>query len=109
MTLTTQAINKYISTIERSLAERYGNVDDSWRLLLDMLADNLRLYKVIQDKIQTKPSELKNVDIKNFKEISATILKITQKLSVASPYDLSKTKLPQKEEKENDYVESLIG
>lgn len=109
MTLTTQAINKYISTIERSLTERYGNVDDSWRLLLDMLADNLRLYKVIQDKIQTKPNELKNVDIKNFKEISATILKITQKLGVSSPYDMAKVKLPQKEEKENDYVDNLLG
>ena len=100
-------VEQYIRTVRKSLKEKYGKVDPAWELMVDMLQDNLLLYYSYRDRLRSG-EELKFSESKSFREITATILKLSQKLGVSSPYDYSKVKPPKKETKEEpDYIDSL--
>lgn len=101
-------VEQYIRTVRKSLKEKYGKVDPAWELMVDMLQDNLLLYYSYRDRLRSG-EELKFSESKSFREITATILKLSQKLGISSPYDYSKVKPPKEEKKEEsqDYLDSL--
>ena len=101
-------VKDYISTVKKSLKEKYGRIDPSWQLMVDLLEDQLLLYYDFRDKLHNG-EELKFSETKSFREILASILKLTQKLGVASPYDTAKVKTTEKKEEEPDYLDSLNG
>lgn len=112
--LTTQAkennkkVDKYMTACRKSLRERFGRVDEAWNLTLDMLQDQLLMYYSFQDKLRGG-QELKFSEIKMYREITASILKLTTKLGVSSPYDQKITRqvATEKKDDEPDYLESL--
>ena len=98
---------QYIRTVRKSLKEKYGMVDPAWELMIDMLQDNMLVYYNYRDRLRAG-EELKFSESKAMREVTATILKLSQKLGVSSPYDYNKTKPVKKEEKEApDYLDSL--
>lgn len=108
MDLTDKGITQYMNTVRRFLTERYGAVDPSWEATLSVLEDNLHIYRKLHEAIRNTPDALSTKDIKIYKEITNSILKISQKLGI-SPYDQGRVKTPTKGEKETDYVDSLVG
>lgn len=99
-------VKDYILTVKKSLKEKYGYIDPSWQLMVDLLEDQLLLYYDFRDKLHNG-EELKFSETKSFREILASILKLTQKLGTASPYDAVKVKVAEKKEEESDYLDSL--
>lgn len=100
-------VDQYIRTVRKSLKEKYGRVDPAWELMIDMLQDNLLVYYNYRDRLHAG-EELKFSESKAFREVTATILKLSQKLGTTSPYDTVKVKPVKKEEKEApDYLDSL--
>ncbi len=107
MQLTDKGIQNYILAVRKSLTERFGGVDPTWEVQLSILEDNMHIYKKLHEAIHNNPNELSTKDLKVYKEITNGILKISQKLGI-SPYDKPRIKIPTKEEKEEDYVDSLM-
>lgn len=100
-------VEQYIRTVRKSLKEKFGTIDPAWELMVNMLEDNLLIYYNYRDRLRAG-EELKFSESKAFREITATILKLSQKLGVSSPYDYSKVKPPKKETKEEpDYIDTL--
>lgn len=100
-------VKEYIRTVKRSLKEKYGAIDPSWQLMIDCLEDQLLLYYTYRDKLHSG-AELKFSETKSFREILASILKLTQKLGVSSPYDQVKVKpAGNKKDEEPDYIDTL--
>lgn len=100
-------VEQYIRTVRKSLKEKYGRVDPSWELMISLLEDNMLIYYNYRDRLHAG-EELKFSESKAMREVTATILKLSQKLGVSSPYDYNKTKPAKKEEKEApDYIDTL--
>ena len=100
-------VKEYIRTVKKSLKEKYGQIDPSWGLMVDLLEDQLLLYYGYRDRLHNG-EELKYTESKSFREILASILKLTQKLGVSSPYDQVKVKPTNDSKKdEPDYIDSL--
>ena len=101
-------VDKYMAACRKSLRERFGHIDEAWNLTLDMLCDQLLLYYSFQDKLRGG-QELKFSEIKTYREITASILKLTTKLGVSSPYDqkITRQMATEKKEEEPDYINEL--
>ena len=102
----TKQVDSYIRTVRKSLKEKYGYVDPAWELMIDMLQDQLLLYYSYRERLH-KGEELKFSESKAFREITASILKLSQKLGVNSPYDTAKVKVTDKKDDEPDYIDSI--
>jgi len=108
MKLSDKGIKNYIENVQRTLQERFGNIDPAWEMQLILLEDNLLVYKKLHEAIQNDPDSLSIKDMKVLKEVTNAVLKLSQKFGL-TPYDKPRIKLPDKKEKENDYIDSLIG
>lgn len=101
-------VERYMAACRKSLRERFGRIDEAWNLTLDMLQDQLLLYYSFQEQLRSGV-DLKFSEIKTYREITASILKLTTKLGVSSPYDQKVTRqvANEKKDEEPDYLESL--
>lgn len=101
-------VERYMAACRKSLRERFGRIDEAWNLTLDMLQDQLLLYYSFQEQLRSGV-DLKFSEIKTYREITASILKLTTKLGVSSPYDQKAVRsvTPEKSDKEPDYIDSL--
>jgi hypothetical protein len=99
-------VKDYILTVKRSLKEKYGRIDPAWQLMIDLLEDQLLLYYDFREKLHNG-EELKFSETKSFREILASILKLSQKLGISSPYDFAKVKVTEKKEEQPDYIDEL--
>lgn len=102
--------NKVIQDIERYLTERYGKVNDEWRLTLSLLKDNLTLYSMCMKSIKENgiydsSTQKKNPLLSTVKDIQATMIKQIQHLGL-TPYAASKIK-DLVEDDDDDFLESL--
>ena len=89
-------IKDYIDYVREYLISEYGEVKSEWEITLKLLEDNLILYEDIrqclnQYGIYDASSGKKTHLLSTLKEISATILKLIQKLGI-SPYDYARIK-----------------
>ena len=105
-TANSKKVSDYILTVKRSLKEKYGRIDPAWQLMIDLLEDQLLLYYDFRDKLHNG-EELKFSETKSFREILASILKLSQKLGISSPYDTAKVKPTDKPKEEPDYLDTL--
>lgn len=103
-------VEKYMAACRKSLRERFGHIDEAWNLTLDMLQDQLLLYYSFQEQLRSGVA-LKFSEIKTYREITASILKLTTKLGVSSPYDQKITRqiATEKKDDEPDYLNELNG
>lgn len=101
-------VDKYMAACRKSLRERFGHIDEAWNLTLDMLQDQLLLYYSFQEQLRSG-EPLKFSEIKMYREVTSSVLKLTQKLGVSSPYDIKsvRTVTPEKKDEEPDYISEL--
>ena len=103
---------KLIDATEEYLKQQYGEVKPEWRIILNLLGDNLDLYKECRESIRKNGifdpnSYKKNPLISSCKDLQATIIKQIQHLGL-SPYAVSRIKMD-KEDDSTDFIESLTN
>lgn len=87
---------KYVEAIETYLINKYGKLQDEWRVLIDLFVENLELYieikKIIKEVgIYNYNKDKKNPLLGTMKETQQTLLKIAQQLTI-SPWSAAKIK-----------------
>lgn len=103
---------KLIVSIENYLIEKYGKVSPEWQLSLQMLQDNIDLYKECQKNIEQygiydPNTGRKHPLISTMKDLQAVILKIVQQFGL-SPWSASKI-LDSDADSETDFIDSLVS
>lgn len=101
-------ISKYINNVKEFLESRYGNVNEEWMAIIELLKDNLILYEMCKKSIEEngiydKKTGKKNPLLSTMKDLQATIIKQIQHLGL-SPYAVSRIK-----QEENDDTDSFIN
>lgn len=105
-----QGTKKSIDTIKKYLENKYGLVNPEWETIINMLGDNIDLYKDCKESVRINgiydPSTgKKNPLLATIKDLQATIMKQIQHLGL-SPYAQSKIKIDA-ESDEEDFINSL--
>lgn len=103
---------KYIPYIEKYLTKQYGEINDEWRLTIDLLKDNIELYNQCKESINKYgiydvETGRKNPLIATLKDLQATIIKQIQHLGL-TPYAASKINT-QSEDNEEDFINGLVN
>ena len=103
---------KLIDATEEYLKQQYGEVKPEWRIILNLLGDNLDLYKECRESIRKNgifdPNAYKkNPLLSTCKDLEATIIKQIQHLGL-SPYAQSKIKVNSEDDTE-DFIDSLTN
>lgn len=102
----------YVKAIETYLTNKYGKLQDEWRVLIDLFVENLELYmtcKKVIDEVGIYDYERgkKNPLLGTLKETTQTLLKISQQLTI-SPWSASKIKHIG-EDSTDDFLQALIS
>nr|DAQ27514.1 MAG TPA: terminase small subunit [Caudoviricetes sp.]DAU06753.1 MAG TPA: terminase small subunit [Caudoviricetes sp.] len=101
---------EYILDVRNYLTKLHGEVKAEWEAPLELLADNMELYKQCQESIKQNgifdpTTGKKNPLLSTMKDLQATILKQMQHFGL-SPYANAKIKLTESDETE-DFIEEL--
>lgn len=105
-------IDEIMASIEAYLIEKYGKIQDEWRLTLFLLRDNIEQYVACKKSIEEvgifdKESYHKNPLLSTLKDLQATILKEVQQLGI-SPYASTKIGNLQDTESDNDMLKKIM-
>lgn len=103
---------KLIDATEDYLKEKYGEVKPEWRIILNLLGDNLDLYRECRQSIRQNgifdlATYKKNPLLSTCKDLQSTIIKQIQHLGL-SPYAAAKIKDSTEDDTEN-FIESLTN
>ena len=103
---------EYIADVRNYLTKLHGEVKAEWEAPLELLADNMELYKECQKSIKQNgifdpTTGKKNPLLSTMKDLQATILKQMQHFGL-SPYANAKIKLTESDETE-DFIENLTS
>lgn len=109
---TMDKVNRYIKDIEKYLISKHGSVNDEWRSVIDMYADNLilldKVNKVIEEVgIFDYEKRKKNPLLSTKKETEITLIKLGDKLGL-SPAAQAKIKLTESDNTE-DFIAGLVS
>ena len=101
---------KQIDNINDYLKSKYGGINPEWQTIINLLADNIDLYKeckesVKQNGIYDPNTGKKNPLLATMKDLQATIIKQIQHLGL-SPYAASKIKNEVEDDSE-DFISKL--
>ena len=102
----------YVNAIETYLTNKYGKLQDEWRVLIDLFVENLELYieckKIISEVgIYNYEKNKKNPILGVMKETQQTLLKICQQLTI-SPWSAAKIKNIGEDSTE-DFLNALVS
>lgn len=100
----------YIKQVKSQLKAKYGKLEDSWDLTLNLLADTYEMYNMCWDVIKTHGVYKENTGLKSpvlstLKDCTATILKLQQQLGI-TPWAESKIKTTENDDTD-DFLENL--
>lgn len=103
---------RYVKAIERHLDNKYGKVEDEWKPMINLIADNLEMYRLCLNEIEQygiyDPTlGKKNPLLTTVKDLQATIMKQVQHLGL-SPYAVNKINVIESNG-DADLLKNLLG
>lgn len=106
-----------IKNVRKSLKERYGEIKPEWNLIIQTLDNTLIRYNQVKEQIDKDGVFIASINNKNpllstEKDLLATILKLSQKLGITSPWDcakLNKAESGEGEDDTDDFIEGLTN
>ena len=108
-------VQEYMNNVIKCLKEDYGRIPESWRVSLDLIADNYALYLDAMDDIKKNGLLRKDAHGRTFKNQCVQIMNSAQthlcdllKSFALTPMSKSKMKmLETSSESEDEYLEDL--
>ena len=102
--------------IDKFLVDKYGAIDPSWNINIQLLKDTVHRYNQVREEIDKTgiySGGVKNPLLSTEKDCLATILKLSQRLGI-SPYDIAKLKkvessVADHDDDVDDYIDGLTN
>ena len=105
---------EYINAVEAYLTSTYGNIKDSWKPLIQMLATEYDLYLATQEAIksngiliQTKNGMASNPAVKISHDSLIQIQKLVQELGISPKIEIKLKTSNLQNEQEDDFLANL--